>query len=132
MHLYDISNHPQDSNISRKAGRAGILTQEYHVSDQLYVYLNILIKHYKDGQEYPLIPDYIFTLRATNSTFVNYMTGEFVESTHPNAMGEADFFINVVSGLNSSIDSLSEGKILQADSYNRFDDYTTAIIVSWM
>jgi hypothetical protein len=132
MHLYNISNHPIDSNITRKAGRAGIETQEHHVSDQKYVYLNILVKHFKDGEEYSLIPDYIFTLKATNSTFVNYNTGEFVTSTHPNAMGEADFFINVVSGMNSSIDQLTESKINQADSYERFNDYTPARIITWL
>jgi len=132
MELYNISNHPIDNNITRKAGRAGIETQEHHVDDQKYVYLNILVKHYKDNQEYSLIPDYIFTLKATNSTKVNYMTGEFVEETHPNAMGEADFFINVVSGLNSSIDQLTESKISQADSYDRFNDYTSSRIVTWL
>jgi hypothetical protein len=132
MKLYNITNHPQDSSITRKAGRAGIKTQEYHVSDQKYVYLEILVKHFKNGIDYDLIPDYIFTLKATNTTFVNPQTGEFVDSSFPNAIGEAEFFINVVSGLNSSIDSLTEQKILQADGYNRFDNYQGQTIVTWM
>lgn len=132
MELYNISNHPIDNNIIRKAGRAGIETQEYHISDQKYVYLHILVKHYRDNEEYPLIPDYVFTLKATNSTYVNYNTGEFVDQSHPNAMGEADFFINVVSGMNSSIDSLTEQKIAQADQYQRFKDYSGSRIVTWM
>ena len=95
MKLYTISNHPLDASIKRKAGRAGIETMELHNSDQLYVYLKIVVKHYKevDGQlvDYNLIPDYVFTLSAFNTTFVNPLTGEFAES----GIGEADFFNDV-------------------------------------
>jgi hypothetical protein len=132
MVLYNISNHPLDETIKRKAGRAGIETLELHNSDQLYIFLKIVVKHYKlvDNEfvEYSLIPDYVFTLRAFNSTFVDPQTGEFAES----GMGEADFFINIISGMPLSIDEQTENKILQADFYERFDNYSTAQIVNWM
>lgn len=136
MNLYQISNHPQDSSVIRKAGRAGIESQELQSPDQLYVILRIVVKHYKniegELEHYTLIPDYIFELKASNSTFVNYNTGEYVTSDDQYAMGEADFFINVVSGLNSSINGLTEIKIARADSLQRFDNYSAARIVNWM
>jgi hypothetical protein len=132
MQLYNISNHPLDNSITRKAGRSSIETQEYNASDQLYVNLNVLIKHFKDGVEYDLIPDYIFTLKATNSTFVNPQTGEYVDSSFESAIGEADFFINVIAANQISIDSMSEQSIQRADSYNRFNNYVGARIVTWM
>jgi len=140
MKLYKISDHPLDPTIKRKAGRAGIETMELHNSDQLYVFLKIVVKHYKEHEsevddkgnpilvDYNLIPDYVFTLKAFNTTFVNPLTGEFASS----GMGEADFFIDVISGLPLSIDQQTENKIIQADSFDRFDNYLTAQIVNWM
>lgn len=132
MKLYNISNHPLDSTITRKAGRAGIQTDEHRPSDQKYVNLNVLIKHFKNGIEYHLIPDYIFTLKATNETLVNPTTGEYVDSSFQGAMGEADFFIEVIADNEISIDSMSEQSIQRADSYNRFNNYIGQSIVTWM
>jgi hypothetical protein len=132
MQLYNISNHPQDSSITRKAGRASIQTDEHRPSDQKYVDLNVLIKHYKNGIEYDLIPDYVFTLKANNETKVDPATGQYVDSSFQGAMGEADFFINVVAANTISIDDLSESMIVRADSDNRFNNYVGARIVTWM
>jgi hypothetical protein len=132
MKLYNISNHPLDLNIQRKAGRASIETDEHRPSDQKYVNLNVLIKHFKNGIEYDLIPDYVFTLRADNATLVDPATGNYVDSSFPNAIGEADFFIEVIAANAFSIDVISEQSIQRADIYSRFDNYATARIVTWM
>lgn len=132
MNLINISNHPIDNTIERKACRAGIETDEHRPSDQKYVNLNVLVKHFKNGSEYNLIPDYIFTLKATNDTLIDPQTGEYVDSSFEGAMGEADFFIEVVAANTISIDDLSESMIVRADSYNRFNNYSTARIVTWM
>jgi hypothetical protein len=140
MKLYNITNHPEDSSIARKAGRSGIKTDEHRPSDQKYVYLEILVKHYQteiiSGEtiynEYNLIPDYIFTLKATNDTLVDPATGEYVDSSFQGAMGEAEYFINVIAANNISIDDLTDSMILRADSYNRFNNYVGQTIVTWM
>jgi hypothetical protein len=132
MNLINISNHPLDNSITRKAKRVSIQTEEYRPSDQLYVDLNVLVKHFKDGVEYELVPDYIFTLKATNSTFVNPQTGQFVGEDFEGKMGEADFFINVIASNQISIDTMSEQSIQRADFYQRFDNYSDAKIVTWM
>lgn len=136
MNLIDISNHPSDSEVKRKAKRANIITDEYVSNELKYIDLRVLIKHYKevDGVEeaYTLIPDYIFRLRADNTTWVDPLTGNYVDSSFPNAMGEADYFINVIASNPVAIDSLSEQMIMRADSLNRFNNYDIAQIVTWM
>lgn len=132
MKLYNISNHPLDLNIQRKAGRASIETDEHRPSDQKYVNLNVLVKHFKNGVEYDLIPDYIFTLRADNNTLVNPLTGDYVDSSFEGAIGEADFFIEIIAANPFSIDAISQQSIERADIYSRFDNYSTARIVTWM
>lgn len=136
MNLVDISNHPSDNTIKRKASRSNIITDEHRPSELKFVDLRVLIKHYKEDNgvdiEYSLIPDYIFNLRADNSTLVDPTTGDYVDSSFPNAMGEADYFINIVSANNISIDTLSQHMILRADSLQRFNNYSIAQIVTWM
>jgi hypothetical protein len=132
MKLYNISNHPLDSTITRKAGRAAIQTDEHRPSDQKYVNLNVLVKHFKNGIEYHLIPDYIFTLKANNETLVDPATGNYVDSSFQGAIGEADFFIEVIADNEISIDAMSEQSIQRADSYNRFNNYIGQSIVTWM
>jgi hypothetical protein len=132
MNLINISNHPIDNTIERKACRAGIETDEHRPSDQKYVDLKILIKHYKSNSNYELVPDYVFTLRADNSTLVDPTTGEYVDSSFEGAMGEADYFINVIAGNPVAIDDLSESMIARADIYARFNNYSSARIVTWM
>ena len=136
MNLIDISNHPFDSDIKRKACRANIITDEHKPSELKFIDLRVLVKHYKDingvETEYKLIPDYIFTLRAVNETLIDPATGNYVDSSFPNAMGEADYFINVIAANNISIDTVSQNIILRGDSYQRFNNYATAQIVTWM
>lgn len=136
MNLINISNHPSDSEVKRKAKRANIITDEYVSNELIFVDLRVLVKHYKevDGVEepYTLIPDYIFKLRADNSTLVDPLTGNYVDSSFPNAMGEADYFINVIAANQITIDFLSEQMILRADSLGRFNNYDIAQIVTWM
>jgi hypothetical protein len=132
MNLINISNHPLDNTITRKACRAGIQTDEHRPSDQKYVDLNVLVKHFKNGVEYDLIPDYIFTLKAINDTLVDPATGEYVDSSFEGAMGEADFFIEVIAANQISIDSMSTQSIQRADIYERFNNYSSARIVTWM
>lgn len=136
MNLINISNHPSDSEVKRKAKRANIITDEYVSNELIFVDLRVLVKHYKevDGVEeaYILIPDYIFRLRADNSTLVDPLTGNYVDSSFPNAMGEADYFINIIAANPVAIDSLSEQMIQRADSLNRFNNYDIAQIVTWM
>jgi hypothetical protein len=136
MNLIDISNHPFDSDIKRKACRTNIITDEHKPSELKFIDLRVLVKHYKDingiETEYTIIPDYIFTLRADNSTFVNPATGEYVDSSFQGAMGEADYFIEVVAASNVSIDTVSESIIVRGDIYARFNNYGTAQIVTWM
>jgi hypothetical protein len=128
----NISNHPLDDSITRKASRAALITDEHRPSDQKFVDLQVLIKHYKDGVAYDLIPDYIFTLRAINETKVNPATGEYVDSSFPNAIGEADFFIDIIASNQISIDSMTQNSIFTGDAYNRFNDYNTARVVTWI
>ena len=115
MDLINISNHPLDGDIKRKAKRSGIITDEYNANELKFIDLRVLVKHYKDingvETQYNLIPDYIFTLRADNSTHVNPATGEYVDSSFPNAMGEADYFIDIIAANAVSIDSVSENII---------------------
>lgn len=136
MELINITNHPSDETIKRKACRAGIDTEEYRPYDQKYVVLKVLVRHYKeeDGIEspYTLIPEYVFRLRADNTTFVNPQTGQYVDSSFPNAMGEADYFIEIIAKNPIAIDSMSQQTILRADSLERFNNYNTAHIVNWM
>jgi len=136
MNLINISNHPSDNTIKRKANRAGIITDEHNAYELKSVNLNVLVKHFKEvnGSDvsYPLIPDYVFTLRADNSTHVNPATGEFVDSSFPNAMGEADYFINVIAANPVAIDDLSEQMIVRGDLYERFNNYGIARIVTWL
>jgi len=136
MNLINISNHPSDSTIKRKANRAGIITDEHNAYELKYVNLNVLIKHFKEDNgvdvAYPLIPDYVFTLRADNSTWVNPATGEYVDSSFPNAMGEAEYFIQVIAANTIAIDSVSEQMIVRGDLYERFNNYSIARIVTWI
>ena len=136
MNLINISNHPSDSEVKRKAKRANIITDEYVSNELIFVDLRVLVKHYKevDGIEepYPLIPDYVFRLRADNSTLVDPLTGNYVDSSFPNAIGEANYFIDVIAANPVAIDSLSEQMIMRADSLNRFNNYDIAQIVTWM
>lgn len=132
MNLINISNHPLDNSITRKACRASIQTDEYRPSDQKYVDLNVLVKHFKNGIEYDLIPDYIFTLKAINETLIDPATGEYVDSSFQGAIGEADFFIQVIAANQISIDSMSQQSIERADIYERFNNYGIARIVTWM
>jgi hypothetical protein len=136
MNLIDISNHPFDNEIKRKAKRANIITDEYNANELKFIDLRVLVKHYKEENgidvEYPLIPDYIFKLRADNSTLVDPATGNYVDSSFPNAMGEADYFINIIASNPIAIDSLSENMILRGDSYQRFNNYGIAQIVTWL
>lgn len=136
MNLINISNHPSDSEVKRKAKRANIITDEYVSNELKYIDLRVLVKHYKevDGVEepYTLIPDYIFRLRADNTTLVDPSTGNYVDSSFPNAMGEADYFINIIAANQIAIDSLSVQMIQRADSLNRFNNYDIAQIVTWM
>lgn len=136
MDLINISNHPSDSTIKRKANRAGIITDEHNAYELKYVNLNVLVKHFKEDNgidvAYPLIPDYVFTLKADNSTHVDPATGEYVDSSFPNAMGEAEYFINVIAANPVAIDDLSEQMITRGDSYNRFNNYSIARIVTWI
>jgi hypothetical protein len=136
MNLIDISNHPSDNEIKRKAKRANIITDEHNANELKFIDLRVLVKHYKEENgidvEYPLIPDYIFKLRADNSTLVDPATGNYVDSSFPNAMGEADYFINIIASNPIAIDSLSENMILRGDSYQRFNNYGIAQIVTWM
>ena len=136
MNLINITNHPLDVDVKRKAKRSGIITDEYNANELIFVDLRVLVKHYKEengiDEPYTLIPDYIFRLRADNSTFVDPLTGDYVSSSFPNAMGEADYFINVIATNPIAIDSLSQQMILRADSYQRFNDYNIAKIVTWM
>ena len=48
MDLINISNHPSDSTIKRKANRAGIITDEHNAYELKYVNLNVLVKHFKE------------------------------------------------------------------------------------
>ena len=136
MNLINITNHPLDNTIKRKAKRSGIITDEYNANELIFIDLRVLVKHYKEengiDEPYTLIPDYIFRLRADNSTLVNPATGEYVDSSFPNAMGEADYFINVIAANPVAIDYLSEQMIVRGDSYLRFNDYNIAKIVTWM
>ena len=136
MDLINITNHPLDIDIKRKAKRSGIITDEYNANELKFIDLRVLVKHFKEENgidiEYTLIPDYIFRLRADNSTHVNPATGEYVDSSFPNAMGEADYFINVIAANPIAIDSVSESIILRGDSYNRFNNYDIAQIVTWI
>jgi len=136
MNLLNISNHPSDNEIKRKAKRANIITDEYNANELIFVDLRVLVKHYKEENgidvEYPLIPDYIFKLRADNSTLIDPATGNYVDSSFPNAMGEADYFINIIAANPIAIDSLSENMILRGDSYQRFNNYGIAQIVTWL
>jgi hypothetical protein len=136
MNLINISNHPSDATIKRKANRAGIITDEHNAYELKYVNLNVLVKHFKEENgidvAYPLIPDYVFTLRADNSTLVNPATGEYVDSSFPNAMGEAEYFINVIAANTIAIDDLSEQMITRGDIYGRFNNYSIARIVTWL
>jgi hypothetical protein len=136
MNYIDISNHPSDNTIKRKAKRAAIITDEYNVRDLLFINLNVVVKHFKEENgvdvPYGLIPDYIFTLRADNSTLVNPATGEYVDSSFQGAMGEADYFINVIAANPVAIDSLSEQMIVRGDIYGRFNNYPFSRIVTWM
>jgi hypothetical protein len=136
MDLINISNHPLDGDIKRKAKRSAIITDEYNANELKFIDLKVLVKHYKEENgidiEYTLIPDYIFRLRADNSTHVNPATGEYVDSSFPNAMGEADYFINVIAANPIAIDSVSESIILRGDLYNRFNNYDIAQIVTWI
>jgi hypothetical protein len=136
MNLIDISNHPLDSTIKRKAKRARIITDEYNSNELINIDLYVLVKHYKEenriDEPYPLIPDYVFRLRADNSTFVDPFTGDYVDSSFPNAIGEADYFINVIASNPVAIDIVSETIILRGDSFNRFNNYSIAQIVNWM
>jgi hypothetical protein len=132
MNLINISNHPQDETIQRKAKRVGIETDEYRPYDQKYIDLKVLIQHFKDDEKYALIPDYVFTLRADNSTLVNPATGEYVDSSFEGAIGEADYFIEIIAANAISIDFLSEQMIMRADFYGRFNNYVGARIVNWM
>lgn len=136
MDLINISNHPSDSTIKRKAKRAGIITDEHNAYELKYVNLNVLVKHFKEenGSDvpYPLIPDYVFTLRADNSTHVDPATGEYVESSFPGAMGEAEYFINIIAANPVAIDDLSEQMIDRGDIYARFNNYSIARIVTWI
>ena len=95
-----------------------------------------LVKHFKEENgvdiPYPLIPDYIFRLRADNSTYVDPATGEYVQSSFPNAIGEADYFIQVIAANPIAIDTLSEQMITRGDIYERFNNYPFARIVTWM
>jgi len=136
MNLIDISNHPFDNEIKRKAKRANIITDEHNANELKFIDLRVLVKHYKEENgidvEYPLIPDYIFKLRADNSTLIDPATGNYVDSSFPNAMGEADYFINIIAANPIAIDSLSENMILRGDSYQRFNNYDIAQIVTWL
>jgi hypothetical protein len=137
MNLINISNHPLDNTIKRKAKRANIITDEYNHPSLVYVDFRVLVKHYKEVNgvdvEYPLILDYVFRLRADNSTLVDPATGNYVdEAFYPNAIGEADYFINVIAASNTPIDTISEQIILRADSYQRLNNYGMAQIVTWM
>ena len=136
MNLIDISNHPFDNEIKRKAKRANIITDEHNAYELRYIDLRVLVKHYKEENgidvEYPLIPDYIFKLRADNSTLVDPATGNYVDSSFQNAIGEADYFINIIAANPIAIDSLSENMILRGDSYQRFNNYDIAQIVTWL
>jgi hypothetical protein len=136
MNLIDISNHPSDNEIKRKAKRANIITDEHNANELKFIDLRVLVKHYKEENgidvEYPLIPDYIFKLRADNSTLIDPATGNYVDSSFPNAMGEADYFINIIASNPIAIDSLSENMILRGDSYQRFNNYGIAQIVTWL
>jgi len=136
MNLINISNHPSDSTIKRKANRAGIITDEHNAYELKYINLNVLVKHFKEDNgvdvAYPLIPDYVFTLRADNSTLVDPATGEYVDSSFPNAMGEAEYFIQVIAANPIAIDDLSEQMIVRGDIYGRFNNYSIARIVTWI
>jgi hypothetical protein len=136
MDLINISNHPSDSTIKRKANRAGIITDEHNAYELKYINLNVLVKHFKEDNgidvAYPLIPDYVFTLRADNSTLVDPATGEYVDSSFPNAMGEAEYFIQVIAANPIAIDNLSEQMIVRGDLYGRFNNYSIARIVTWI
>jgi hypothetical protein len=136
MDLINISNHPSDSTIKRKANRAGIITDEHNAYELKYINLNVLVKHFKEDNgvdvAYPLIPDYVFTLKADNSTLVDPATGEYVDSSFPNAMGEAEYFIQVIAVNPIAIDDLSEQMIVRGDIYGRFNNYSIARIVTWI
>jgi hypothetical protein len=136
MNLIDISNHPLDNEVKRKAKRSGIITDEYNANELKFIDLRVLVKHYKEENdidvEYTVIPDYIFRLRADNSTHVNPATGEYVDSSFEGAMGEADYFIDVIAANPIAINSISESIILRGDLYNRFNNYDIAQIVTWM
>jgi hypothetical protein len=136
MNLINITNHPLDVDVKRKAKRSGIITDEYNANELKIVDLRVLVKHYKEENgvdvEYNAIPDYIFRLRADNSTWVDPATGNYVDSSFPNAMGEADYFINVIAANAIAIDDLSQQMIMRADSYQRFNNYDIAQIVTWI
>jgi len=136
MNLINISNHPLDGDIKRKAKRSGIITDEYNANELIFIDLRVLVKHFKEENgidvEYTLIPDYIFTLRADNSTHVNPATGEYVDSSFPNAMGEADYFIDIIAANPVAIDNLSSQMITRGDIYERFNNYGIAQIVTWL
>ena len=136
MNLIDISNHTLDNEVKRKAKRSGLITDEYVSNELKYIDLRVLVKHYKEvngiDEPYSLIPDYIFRLRADNSTLIDPATGDYVDSSFPNAMGEADYFINVIAANPIAIDSLSQNIILRGDSYQRFNNYGIAQIVTWL
>ena len=136
MNYINISNHPLDVDVKRRAKRSGIITDEYNTNELIFVDLRVLVKHYKEDNgidlEYNAIPDYIFRLRADNSTWVDPATGDYVDSSFPNAMGEADYFINIIAANPIAIDTLSEQMILRADSLQRFNNYNIAQIVTWM
>lgn len=136
MELIQITNHPSDETIKRKACRAGIDTEEYRPYDQKYVVLKVLVRHYKEERgielPYTLIPEYVFRLIADNTTFVDPNTGQFVDSSFEGAMGEAEFFIQIIAKNPIGIDNMSEQTILRADSLERFNNYNTAHIVNWM
>ena len=132
MELINISNHPLDDDIQRKACRSGIESDEYRLHDQKYINLNVLVTHFKNGIPYVLIPDYIFTLKADNSTLVDPLTGNYVDNTFPDAMGEADYFIDIIATSNISMDNIAQMAIIRADNYQKLNNYSSARIVNWM
>lgn len=136
MNLINITNHPSDNEVKRKAKRVNIITDEHASNELKYIDLRVLVKHYKEENgidvEYGLIPDYVFRLRADNSVLVDPATGNYVDSTFPNAMGEANYFIDIIAANQIAIDSLSEQMILRADSLGRFNNYGIAQIVTWI
>jgi hypothetical protein len=116
MIKYDISNHPHDDEITRKA-ELDIL--EFKKNSKSMI-VQIEITHYKNGTLYNLIPNGYVKMVADISTWVNQF-GEIVPKeidgyTNPEAlMTEFDFF-TFLATQPISIESMVQAKIQWLDS----------------